>query len=94
MPSRAPRAAHTSTRPTREYTLSRKFVTFSEQNGAANVRFWTSWLTGPVCRYEPEWQRVFWGTKYERLLEIKRRIDPTNLFVCNRCVGTDIVLEP
>lgn len=44
--------------------------------------------------YEPEWERVFWGTKYERLLEIKRRIDPTNLFVCNRCVGTDIVLEP
>ncbi|KAI9840689.1 MAG: hypothetical protein M1837_001365 [Sclerophora amabilis] len=44
--------------------------------------------------YESDWQNVFWGTKYERLLSIKRRIDPTNLFVCNRCVGTDIVLEP
>jgi len=37
---------------------------------------------------------VFWGEKYGRLLAIKRRVDPTNLFVCNRCVGTDIVLEP
>ncbi|KMP02044.1 hypothetical protein CISG_09300 [Coccidioides immitis RMSCC 3703] len=44
--------------------------------------------------YEPDWQNVFWGEKYARLLAIKKRIDPTNLFVCNRCVGTDIVLEP
>lgn len=46
------------------------------------------------CSYEPDWQNVFWGAKYDRLLSIKERIDPTNLFVCNRCVGTDIVLEP
>ena len=45
-------------------------------------------------RYEPDWQNAFWGSKYGRLLAIKRRVDPTNLFVCNRCVGTDIVLEP
>ncbi|KAF3893398.1 FAD-binding PCMH-type domain-containing protein [Trichophyton interdigitale] len=44
--------------------------------------------------YEPDWQNAFWGDKYARLLSIKRRIDPKNLFVCNRCVGTDIVLEP
>lgn len=44
--------------------------------------------------YEPEWKSVFWGEKYERLLRIKRRVDPGNLFVCNRCVGTDVVLEP
>ncbi|KAE8391183.1 FAD binding domain protein [Aspergillus alliaceus] len=44
--------------------------------------------------YEPEWQSVFWGKKYDRLLAIKRRVDPTNLFVCNRCVGTDVVLQP
>lgn len=44
--------------------------------------------------YEPEWKSVFWGAKYERLLRIKRRVDPGNLFVCNRCVGTDVVLEP
>ncbi|KAH8697409.1 FAD binding domain protein [Talaromyces proteolyticus] len=44
--------------------------------------------------YEPNWQQVFWGDKYQRLLSIKKRVDPTNLLVCNRCVGTDIILEP
>ncbi|KAJ9651527.1 hypothetical protein H2198_009195 [Neophaeococcomyces mojaviensis] len=43
--------------------------------------------------FEPDWQNVFWGSNYARLLGIKRSIDPTNLFVCNRCVGTDIVFE-
>ncbi|KAK6375522.1 hypothetical protein LTR64_003647 [Lithohypha guttulata] len=44
--------------------------------------------------FEPEWQDVFWGSNYERLLEIKRKVDPTTLFVCNRCVGTDMIFEP
>lgn len=44
--------------------------------------------------YEPYWKEVFWGPHYEKLLEIKKRIDPTNLMVCNRCVGTDILYEP
>ncbi|KAE8402671.1 hypothetical protein BDV37DRAFT_284478 [Aspergillus pseudonomiae] len=44
--------------------------------------------------YEPDWQNVFWGRKYDRLLAIKQRVDPTQLFVCNRCVGTDIVIQP
>jgi hypothetical protein len=44
--------------------------------------------------YEPDWQQVFWGANYKKLLAIKQRIDPQKLFVCNRCVGTDIVLEP
>jgi hypothetical protein len=45
-------------------------------------------------RYEPKWQTVFWGKKYERLLSIKKRVDPAQLFVCNRCVGSDLVLKP
>ncbi|BCS23428.1 FAD/FMN-containing protein [Aspergillus puulaauensis] len=43
--------------------------------------------------YEPNWESVFWGDKYERLLEIKRRVDPTGLFICNRCVGGELVLQ-
>ncbi|KAK5788537.1 hypothetical protein VI817_009495 [Penicillium citrinum] len=39
--------------------------------------------------YEPDWQRVFWGNKYEKLAEIKRRVDPTHL-----CVGGNLVLQP
>ncbi|KAF8244059.1 FAD-binding domain-containing protein [Wilcoxina mikolae CBS 423.85] len=33
--------------------------------------------------YEPDWKNVFWGEKYERLLGIKRRVDPKGVFVCN-----------
>ncbi|OAP54750.1 hypothetical protein AYL99_11198 [Fonsecaea erecta] len=44
--------------------------------------------------FEPNWERVFWGSNYERLLKIKKARDPTNLFACNRCVGSEIVYEP
>ena len=44
--------------------------------------------------YEPDWKNVFWGSNYEALLKVKRRIDPKNLMACNRCVGTDIIYEP
>ena len=45
--------------------------------------------------YEPDWKNVFWGEKnYKRLERTKRRIDPRNLLVCNRCVGTDVIYEP
>ncbi|OAG40581.1 hypothetical protein AYO21_05282 [Fonsecaea monophora] len=43
--------------------------------------------------FEPNWERVFWGSNYERLLRIKRAKDPTDLFTCNRCVGSDIVYK-
>jgi hypothetical protein len=44
--------------------------------------------------YEPEWENVFWGNNYDKLVEVKRRVDPESLFGCNRCVGGDIVFEP
>ena len=44
--------------------------------------------------YEPHWKEVFWGSNYDRLEKIKRRIDPRNLMVCNRCVGSDVTYEP
>jgi FAD/FMN-containing dehydrogenase len=47
-----------------------------------------------MSRYEPHWKEVFWGPNYEKLRKIKERIDPQNLFNCNRCVGTDLVLVP
>jgi hypothetical protein len=39
--------------------------------------------------YEPDWQKVFWGENYPRLLEIKNKWDPRGLFRCNRCVGSE-----
>ncbi|KAH6686903.1 FAD binding domain-containing protein [Plectosphaerella plurivora] len=39
--------------------------------------------------YEPDYERTFWGENYERLLRIKRKTDPTDVFWCRLCVGRD-----
>jgi FAD/FMN-containing dehydrogenase len=39
--------------------------------------------------FEPDWQQSFWGNNYPKLLEIKRRYDPTNLFRVHHGVGSD-----
>ncbi|KAL2258876.1 hypothetical protein VTK26DRAFT_7631 [Humicola hyalothermophila] len=38
---------------------------------------------------EPEWQRSFWGDHYERLVGIKRRVDPWGLFWAPTTVGSE-----
>eukprot|EP00935_MAST-01C_sp_MAST-1C-sp1_P002050 g2050.t1 len=40
---------------------------------------------------EPDWQRSFWGADgtYERLLRVKRAVDPTGTFNCHNCVGSE-----
>ncbi|MGH9885359.1 MAG: BBE domain-containing protein, partial [bacterium] len=42
--------------------------------------------------FEPSWQTEFWGDNYPRLLAIKRKYDPNNLFVCHHCVGSEGVV--
>ncbi|KAI1472378.1 FAD-binding domain-containing protein [Daldinia caldariorum] len=37
----------------------------------------------------PNWQRSFWGDNYDRLLRIKRAVDPNDVFWCHPCVGND-----
>ncbi|KAL8983104.1 MAG: hypothetical protein Q9205_002567 [Flavoplaca limonia] len=37
--------------------------------------------------FEPNYRRAFWGEHYDRLLSIKRRIDPQGVFWCSVCVG-------
>ena len=39
--------------------------------------------------FESDWQRSFWGGNYDRLLRIKRQVDPAGLFVCHHCVGSE-----
>jgi FAD/FMN-containing dehydrogenase len=39
--------------------------------------------------FEPDWQRAFWGTNYDKLLAIKRKYDPDHLFTCHHCVGSE-----
>jgi FAD/FMN-containing dehydrogenase len=30
----------------------------------------------------PDWQHAFWGANYPRLLDIKRKVDPDDVFWC------------
>jgi FAD/FMN-containing dehydrogenase len=47
------------------------------------------------CDYfEPDWQRSFWGDNYPRLLEIKHRHDPANLFRVHHGVGSELPRAP
>jgi FAD/FMN-containing dehydrogenase len=39
--------------------------------------------------FEPEWQRSFWGENYPRLLAIKKRVDPDNLFRVHHGIGSE-----
>ena len=39
--------------------------------------------------FEPDWQQAYWGTNYARLLAIKRKVDPDNLFRVHHGVGSE-----
>ncbi|KAI0869257.1 FAD binding domain-containing protein [Hypoxylon argillaceum] len=36
---------------------------------------------------EPDWQQTYFGSNYERLLEVKEKYDPSHIFDCYKCVG-------
>ncbi|KAF9924033.1 hypothetical protein FBU30_005939 [Linnemannia zychae] len=38
---------------------------------------------------EPDWQRNYFGSNYPRLKSVKDLVDPTGLFLCNKCVGSE-----
>lgn len=38
---------------------------------------------------EPGWQQAFWGANYPRLLELKKKYDPTELFYVHHGVGSE-----
>jgi hypothetical protein len=39
---------------------------------------------------DPEWQKSHWGSNYPRLLELKRKYDPTGLFYGHHAVGSEL----
>ena len=43
--------------------------------------------------FEENWQDAFWGINYPRLLEIKQKYDPENVFTCHHCVGSEMIKE-
>merc|ERR1719445_27060 len=36
------------------------------------------------------WKQRYWGTNYDKLLAIKKKWDPENIFWCRHCVGSDL----
>jgi FAD/FMN-containing dehydrogenase len=40
--------------------------------------------------FEPDWQQSFWGSNYPRLLEIKQKYDPENIFRVHHGVGSEL----
>jgi len=40
-------------------------------------------------RLEPNFGQAFWGDKYPRLLELKKKLDPYELFYATTGVGTE-----
>ncbi|KAK0115827.1 hypothetical protein ONS95_012878 [Cadophora gregata] len=38
---------------------------------------------------EPDFQHAFWGENYERLLAIKKKVDPQDVLWCHPCVGNE-----
>ncbi|KAJ4309494.1 hypothetical protein N0V94_008902 [Neodidymelliopsis sp. IMI 364377] len=38
---------------------------------------------------EPDWQQAFWGENYPRLLQVKKKYDPTELFYVHHGVGSE-----
>ncbi len=39
--------------------------------------------------FQKNWQQAFWGANYAKLLSIKQKYDPTGLFYCHHCVGSE-----
>jgi FAD/FMN-containing dehydrogenase len=39
--------------------------------------------------FESDWQRSFWGDNYRRLLDVKQRYDPANVFRVHHGVGSE-----
>ncbi|RPA79878.1 FAD binding domain-containing protein [Ascobolus immersus RN42] len=70
----------------RTQEVSRRFTEIVGKEGGTYVN--------EANPFEPDWKQVFWGGKYDRLLRIKKRVDPKGLFRCNRCVGGEVVWEP
>ena len=40
--------------------------------------------------FDVPWSELFWGSRYGRLLDVKRSIDPGGFWRCPNCVGSEL----
>lgn len=76
-----------------EPDLKRGLELSSKVNAAAQIIFDATPGSGSYSNetdyFEKDWQKSFWGDNYSRLLNIKQKYDPTNLFRCHHSVGSE-----
>lgn len=39
--------------------------------------------------HQPQWQKTFYGTNYDKLLQIKKKYDPEDIFYALTAVGSE-----
>ncbi|MGA8489804.1 MAG: BBE domain-containing protein [Terriglobales bacterium] len=39
--------------------------------------------------FQENWQRAYWGSNYARLASVKKKYDPTGLFIVHNGVGSE-----
>ena len=66
------------------------FVHIGEHLTDQLIKFGKGTFLNEPSYYLPNWKQALWGGHYDRLLAIKRKWDPDNIFTCHHCVGSDI----
>jgi FAD/FMN-containing dehydrogenase len=73
-------AAQRKTASDRVSQLNSKLIDFTPGSGA---------YINEADIQEPNWQQSFFGSHYDRLKQIKNKVDPHHLFICHHCVGSE-----
>lgn len=85
------------------YALGMTSLTFKDERVSEGIRDFLNTAWQPMrdltpesgsyidegMPYEKDWQHTFWGSNYQRLLDIKRRLDPEDVLWCSPCVGNE-----
>ncbi len=71
-------------------TLNYHFPTDVVQASDGTSKSYSGSYWNEADYYEPNWQRSFWGTNYDKLLAIKIKYDKSGFFSCHHCVGSEL----
>lgn len=68
-------------------------VTYVKGNALTALAPDTGTYMNEAGREDPFWKVNFYGSNYDRLLDIKKQLDPESVFYCPTCVGSDEWVE-